>query len=384
MKSLVLTLICTFIATSSPVFAQDFSDADLAELGQAYVEAMNARDAAALDSLMSVRHMAEEIADFVADDASEKQELFDTFLEALPSINGRMISEMERQNAVGVFLRVHEFDGMRGPLARFNVGDGYNYVLLLPVRASRTGDELKIGDLFYATNGERLSQSIGVAAKLASAPSESFLGKLFGVNEVNREFALAFQEAGQLRQQNRLQEAFDVLDGLEGDIRDHRLILMNTIQIASQIDESMYRNELRRLATHHKDDPRVAFTLLDHYFYENDMNSAMSIVDLMEATYGNDAVLNIFRANIELARNNIEPALGYTNTAVELEPFNEDARWTLVTMLVSSEMYAETVQALQMIGSDFGYTFAAENFEAEPLYAGFVKSAEFAEWMGTP
>ena len=83
-------------------------------------------------------------------------------------------------------------------------------------------------------------------------------------------------------------------------------------------------------------------------------------------------------------RNRVEPVLGFADTAVELEPGNEDARWTLETLLVSSEKYAETVQTLHTLASEFGYVFAAENLEAEPLYAGFVKSQEFAEWIGTP
>ena len=383
-RLIVATLIFGFAAVSSGVSAAEFSDAELVDLGHSYVQAVNQLDAEAIDALISTRHMAQNIANIVGDSTAQKQELAQSFQSAIPTINRRILAELERQNGKAVFLRVHEFDGMRGPLIRKSLGDGYNYVLLLPVRTARTERGARIGDMYYATSGELLSASIGIAAKLMTSPSETFLGKLFGANEVDRELASRFQEVGRLREQNKLREAFDLLDQLQGNTRNHRLIVMNTIQLASQLDDDLYREELRRLAKHHKDDPRAAFTLLDHYFYENDLDSAMSIIDLMEQSYGEDAVLNIMRANVESARNRNDTALGFANTAVRLEPGNEDAQWTLLTLLVESEMFVESVQVLQLLESEFGYIFARENFEAEALYTDFVKSEEFAKWIKAP
>ena len=384
MKSIVATLVLIFAAASSGVNAAEFSDTELVNLGQSYVRAINQQDAEALDALISGPHLAQKIAEIAGDNAAEKQDLLRTFEAVVPTLNRRTLAELDRQGGRAIFLRVHEFEGMRGPLVRQSVGDGYNYVLLFPVRSASDERGARVGDLYYATSGEMLSQSIGIAAKLMSSPSETFLGKLFGVKEVDRELALRFQEIARLRQQNKLREAFDLLDQLQGNTRNHRLILMNTIQIASQLDEDLYRAELRRLANHHKDDPRAAFTLLDHYFYENDLDSAMSIIDLMEQSYGADAVINIFRANVESARNRVDLALGFANTAVRLEPGNEDAQWTLLTMLVRSEMFAESVTVLKLLESEFGYVFAREDFEAEPLYADLTKSEEFAQWIEAP
>lgn len=384
MKLIVATLVFGFAAVSGGVSAAEFSDAELTNLGQSYAQAINQLDAEAVDALISTRHLARNIANIVGDTTDEKQELAKTFESAISTINRRILAEVERQNGNAIFLRVHEFDGMRGPLIRKSLGDGYNYVLLLPVRPARTEREARVGDMYYATSGELLSESIGIAAKLMTSPSETFLGKLFGANEVDRELALRFQEVGRLREQNKLREAYDLLDQLQGNTRNHRLIVMNTIQIASQLDDDLYREELRRLAKFHRDDPRAAFTLLDHYYYENDFDSAMSIIDLMEQSYGEDAVLNIMRANVESARGRSEIALGYANTAVRLEPGNEDAQWTLLTLLVESGMFVESVQVLQLLESDFGYAFAREDFEAEPMYTDFAKSAEFAKWIKAP
>ncbi len=382
MKSLFATLVIG-LALASGVSAADFDDAELVELGRTYAQAINELDTRTLDSLVSAQHLAKNIADFVGDNEVQKQQLFNTFVQTVPQINQRLVAEFERQSARAVFLRVHEFDGMRGPLVRYTVGDGYNYVLMLPVRPSRNRDQVKIGDLYYATSGELLSKSIGLAVQLASSPSESFLGKMFGVNDVDENLVATFQEVGRLRQQNRLHDAFDVFDSMQGSVRNHRLILMNTIQIASQLDEGMYRAELNRLATHHKDDPRVAFMLLDHYFYESDFDSAMSIIDVMEQSYGSDAVIYLFRANVDSSRDRFESAVEYARTAVDYEPDNEDAQWSLLTALAQSDRYEESVGVLEVLESEFGYQFAREDFAAEPVYTDLVHSAEFDQWMAS-
>ena len=383
-KSMFATLILGLAVACSAVSAEEISDAELVNLGQSYAQAINNLDADALDVLISARHLAQDIAEIAGDSPAEKQQLLRAFTDTIPTINRRFLAELERQGASAIFMRVHEFNGMRGPLVRYSVGDGYNYALLIPVRPARSSDEARIGDLYFATAGERLSETIGIAAKLASSPSGTFLGKLFGTNEIDRDFVAHFQEIAQLRQQNKLQEAFDVFDRMKPSTRNNRLVLMNTIQIASQLDEKLYRQELGRLARHHKDDPRAAFTLLDYYFFENDFDAAMSIIDLMEQSYGTDAVINMFRANVELSRSRMDKARGFAETAVQLEPGNEAAQWTLLTMLVQSEMFKESVVVLKVLQNEFGYTFARENFYGEPLYAEFVKSDEFDRWIEAP
>ena len=381
MRSLIATLIVAFAVASSGVTAAEFTDEELVELGQAYAQVINDLDADALNALISAPHLAQNIADLAGDSVAEKQELVRVFEAAIPDMSKRMVIELERQGAIAVFMRVHEFAGMRGPLVRYSVGDGYNYALLLPVRPAATGSGALVGDMYFATGGELLSETMGIAAKLMVSPSETFLGKLFGVNEIDRDLSSRLQEVGQLRQQNKLREAFEVLDKMQGSARNHRVIIINALQIASQLDENLYREELRRLAKYHKDDPRAAFTLLDHYFFENDLDSAMSIIDLMERTYGSDAVIFLFRANVELARNRIDNALRFAERSVQLEPDHENAQWTLLTVLVQAQRFGESVKVLQVLESEFGYVFAREDFEAEPLYAEFVRSDEFAQWI---
>ena len=384
MKPLFVTLVLTLSVTGVEASADEFSNRELVDLGQSYTRAINELDVAALNRLVAPEHLAYKIAEIAGDTADETRELAQAFKGAIPRLNQRMLNELERQTASAVYLRIHEYDGMRGPLVRYELNEGYNYVLLLPVRGVHSGDEARIGDLYVATAGELLSETIGIAAKLVNSPSETFLGKLFGDKEINRELVSRFRKVASLRQQNRLREAYDVLNGMEESVRNHRLVLMNAIQLASQVDQDLYRNELRRLARHFSDDPRAAFTLLDHYFFEGDIDSAMSIIDVMEKTYGSDGVLFVLRANLEYSRNRFDTALDFAQTAVQLEPDNEDAQWALLSVLIQLGQFAEGVEILKLLESEFSYAFGRDDFNAEPTYSEFVKSVEFNQWIDAP
>ena len=381
MKSLFATLLLTLSVTRAGASSAEFSDLELVELGQSYTRAINESDVDALNGLVSSEHLAYNIAEIAGDTADEKQELMRAFKNSIPLLNQRILGELERQDASAVYLRIHEYDGMRGPLVRYSLSEGYNYVLLLPVRGAHSGGEARIGDLYYATAGELLSETLGIAAKLVNSPSETFLGKLFGDKEINRELVSRFQQIGKLRQQNKIREAYDVLDEMEGSIRNHRLVLMNAIQLASQLDEELYRKELQRLAEHCKDDPRAAFTLLDHYFYEGDIDSALSTIDVMERTYGSDGVVFMLRANLEISRDRHDSALDFARTAVQLEPGNEDAQWTLLSALIQLRKFADGIEVLELLESEFSYAFERGDFDAEPIYREFVKSVEFDRWI---
>ena len=354
------------------------TDATLEQLGQSYVEAINKYDADSIIKMMSGVDFAESIAEVAGENDLEKQQYRTGFKNAVPNVIQRLVGELQRQEARAVYLRIHTLNDLRGPLVRYRVGDGYNYVLLVPVSDA---DGVKIGDMYVSSTGERLSQTMGTAARLASSPSESFLGQLFGSHEVNEEFVTQIQTVSRLRQQGQVQDAYAILDNLPSPLRNHRLILLQSVQLAAQFDEALYRTELRRLAKHHGDDPRVGFMLLDHYFYENDTEAALQTVDIMEQFYGSDGVFFIFRASLELIRNRPEVAAAHGRSAVELEPNNEDAHWALVTALIEAKQYQEGVEALSVLERNFDYAFVLEDFAGDSALGEFAASKAFTDWI---
>jgi hypothetical protein len=289
-----------------------------------------------------------------------------------------MVDEMERQDGVAVFLRVHDFNGIHGPLVRYDMEGGYNYVLLVAVQVAGAA---RIGDLYFATNGQLFSEATAVAAKLLLSPNDSFLGKLFGGIEVNADLLADFREIGRMHQEGDYAGGYRKLLELPESVRNQFIMTNYAVQFAARINEDLYRRELRRLARYHKDNPSAAFMLIDHYFYEEDYDSAMAVIDVMEKAYGTDAVMFLFRANVQMARGDLPKARQFATKSTQLEPDHEDSQWTLLTVLMRSGDYDAGIAVLNVLERDFGYSFAAENFESAPLYDGFVRSKAFADWI---
>lgn len=370
------------IVLGQPSFADDMAsgleDAQLAELGQHWTAAINAGDAAALNDMLDAVALARRSAATFSESKKERDDFVRGFTNGASRLAPMWISQVRAQKGRARFLRVHTFKGMRGPLLRYDLGNGYNYVLLI---AEPRGAAPQVVDIFLATTGQRLSDSLGAVSVLLVAPNPGLLDRLFGVTRIDYGVATTFKELGQQQRAGRTADAYATLQKLPEAIRNQRVVLNIGVQLASQLgDEDIYRQELARLARRYKDDPTAAFTLIDYYFFEGDFKSAMEAVAGMERAFGNDAAIAMMKANIAMTGGDLAAARRYAQQAVDLEPDNEDGRWTLVTSLMRAEDYAAGIQVLESLERDFGYHFDPARFAGNEVYAGFVQSPEYAAW----
>ncbi len=384
LKIFLTTLLLGFATLANSAPTDDFTHAELTGLGLAYEKAVNAYDVDSVNELHSAQHFGQAVAEIAGDNEPEKRELAKAFASALDFINTKTIDQLERQGSTLKFLRVHLLEGRRGPLLRISAGDAYNYVFLHPARVTGPEGGVRIGDLYYATTGEWISRTLGIANRLLTNPSGTFLGKIFGIKAVNDDLNKLFIELGELRRKGEYQKAYELIDELDENMRNQRLVLINSIGIAGEINDELYAKELDRMARHYKDDPRAAFVLMDHYVLKGEYEEAAAVIDLMEKTYGSDAVMSIFRSNLELAQDRNEAAIIHARKAVELEPDFENGQWVLVSALITAEQYAESAKVLRTLARDFGYIFTREDFMEDPFYEDFVKTKEFGDWIDAP
>jgi predicted Zn-dependent protease len=184
-----------------------------------------------------------------------------------------------------------------------------------------------------------------------------------------------------LQRAGRTAEAYDKVRGLPEPIRNHRVMMNISVQLASLLSEQLYREELGRLARYHRDDPTAAFTLIDYYFYKGDTDAAMNAILGMERAFGNDGAISILKANISVEAGDLFGARRFAREGVELEPDNELGQLTLLSILMLSEQYTDGIKVLEGLEQDFGYVFDASSFAGEELYEGFVRSAEYDAWI---
>lgn len=387
MKNLAARLVLTFSlficlsaegARTEP--APGLNDTQLSALGTSYAAAINSRDAATLDALFDLQALASKVAATVTSDRQERAEFVRGFMGGAKNMSRQIIEQIHAASGQARFLGMRSFDGLHGPLVRYDLGDqGYNYVLLICEPASN--GEARIVDMFIATNGVRMSVTTGAVSQLMLKPQTSILEMLFGPTAMDKKVAATFVELGRLQRQRDYAGAYAKLAELPDAVRNHRVVMNLAVQLASLINEDLYRAELARLAEHFGNDPTAAFALVDHYFYTGNTGAAMASLENMERTFGSDAAINSLKASVMLAARKPDAAIPFATTAVKLEPDNETAHWTLVTVLMSAEQYKQGISALETLEKQFGYAFEPSNFDGVEAYAGFIKSAEFVAWM---
>jgi hypothetical protein len=325
--------------------AAGISDAQLADLGRSWVKAFNEHDESALNDVLAFEILAARSAASFTDNESERTAFVRGFMAGRGRFAQNMITQMEVAHGHALYLKVHSFNGMRGALVRYDFEtQGNNYVLL--IAENLQGSRPRVVDLFVATNGRRLSETLGAVSQLLVAPSESLLGKLFGATSVDKDLAATFKQIGELQLQGKTAEVYAKLTELPEPIRNHRVVLNMSVQASSLVGEDAYREELARLARYHRDDPTTTFALIDYYFYKGDFDAAMRATLSMERAFGLDAAIAMLKANVALAARDLPQARKFAEQAVELEPENEASRWTLLGVLMPAEQYADGIEVL--------------------------------------
>jgi hypothetical protein len=376
----VALLVCRLALAEEADMGVGLSDAQLETLGRNWTSAINDRDVPALSRILDLHALGSRSAATLKTSEAERNDFVRGFMRGGERLAENWLAQIDAVDGSAVFLKVHSFDGMRGPLVRYDLGDqGYNYLLL--IAESREAADPRVADIFLATTGQRFSETLGAISLMLVAPNDSLLGELFGMTSIDKNLVATFTSIGQLQRAGRTAEAYDKVRGLPEPIRNHRVMMNISVQLASLLSEQLYREELGRLARYHRDDPTAAFTLIDYYFYKGDTDAAMNAILGMERAFGNDGAISILKANISVEAGDLFGARRFAREGVELEPDNELGQLTLLSILMLSEQYTDGIKVLEGLEQDFGYVFDASSFAGEELYEGFVRSAEYDAWI---
>lgn len=377
----VALLVCRLALADEADMAVGVSDAQLQELGQRWAAAINESDVPSLSALLDLQALGgRTAATMPTTTEAQRNDFVLGFTRGGSRLLPTWIQQVQSAEGSALFLKVHSFDGMRGPLVRYDLGDqGYNYLLLIAER--REAAEPRVVDIFLATTGQRFSDTLGAISMMLVAPNDSLLGRVFGLTDIDEGLVKSFTSIGELQRAGRTADAFAKLQTLPEPIRNHRVMLNLSVQFASLLSEDLYREELARLARYHRDDPTAAFMLIDYYFYKGDTQAAMDALLGMERAFGTDGAIAILKANISVEADDLFNARRFARQSVDLEPSNELGFLTLLTILMLSEEYADGIEVLEGLEQDFGYAFEEAAFTDNDLYAGFVRSPEYAAWI---
>ncbi|MBF7073529.1 hypothetical protein ISG33_08990 [Glaciecola sp. MH2013] len=213
------------------------------------------------------------------------------------------------------------------PMVRLDHSDGGHEFMLLFFN-----DANKIIDLFYASKGGIVSDSVAGTTQLLLPTQNRFIARLLGKEENSKETTAKFVKMLTLRNQGKFPEVLELIQTLPESIQSHRAIVELEVLIGQNVSDESYMNALGKLNTYFGDDPSTSFMLIDYHVTVGDNESAAKSVDKAIEFWGEDAALINLKANMLYLLGDNKAAIEQAKLGIAKEPNFEDLYWTLIAL----------------------------------------------------
>jgi len=384
----ILGLFCCVVAfaaaTTALALPADSKAPNMAAVGAQITTIINERQANALASLIDMNALGERVATNVFENEGGRREFARGFAKTAQAkaLVADFFREMDRSpDSAAKFLKVVTRDTETRPLLRFDYGDdGFEYIEFV-IRPDGKGG-VKIIDWAPLSGGELYSQIIGRMARILSEPAPGLIQTLLGMPQIDQETLKRMKSIAEMRRKGDLRSAYLEMEKLPSAIADSRFVLVQRASLANESgDDAGYRKTLARLQELHGKDPAAAFMLLDHYFLTKDLDKCLQAITAIESRVGVDGMTQMLRSSIYMTLGKHQEAVTYARKAIELEPDMSTPYFTLAQSHVALGQFAEAVEVYSTLQDDFGYQFTKDGFAKNEIFAKFVASSQFKEWL---
>jgi pentatricopeptide repeat protein len=384
LKAVAYTLLILFGLQSSSGFTESGnSQSKQVNLANTLLSAFNQYDSELLCSVIDFETLGIRSAEKIFEKKIERDAFLNGFIKTSDRSCRQIIKNIKTANGSAKLLRTTKVKNDDRILIRLDLGDlGFDYLEF--ITRTVTNGSYRVVDWYQLTSGQLVSDTMGGIARMVIDPNPSLLKRMLGANQINKEAMNQIQMMVSLISKGKSTEAYDAFTSLPESLKSKRLLILFGIGAASRTgDDEKYKESLALLAKYHSDDPSAAVMLIDYYFYQGAWDKVLSAIDTIESRFGNDAMLELLRANVFLSKN-VDPKFEYhAKNAIAMESDFIDAYFTLINGYVSKKNYEQMIKVFDQMMSRFEYQLKKEDFYEEPLYSDFVKSKAFKEWRLT-
>jgi tetratricopeptide (TPR) repeat protein len=275
-------------------------------------------------------------------------------------------------------------------LRAYTSTDGTNHVLirlLLPDGAVNyhemivTNDDKgvpRVRDIYVFTSAELLSDTMHRMFLFALAQDPNALEKLSGQKNPMFEHLEEYKGMMEKVRSGDAAGAEALYRRLPIEIQRQKNVMLAHVFASSKLgnDEKYLKamDEMRRLFPQ---DGAIDLMSIDAYLLRGKWDDALGAINRLDESVG-DPYLDVFRANINLRRGDVEKARRFAVQAAEREPLLEPAWWAQVNISLADRNHAETVRLLTHLRDVLQVKLA--DLTTLPDYAAFVDSPEYAAW----
>lgn len=376
---LIIAVAMVSVASAKEATTNSLDHGQSDKLAREFLQRVSAQEFNEADKLIDFRAYSGRVAKHIFDSQAEQQNFVSGFTSGLQksSFTKKIFVAAITAPTSYKYLGIND---QGKPVIRMDYESGGHEYIKLILSDTPTGKPL-IQDFLFASTGEYSTIGTANGVKYLIQPSESILKRLIGATEVNATLVNNFKKIGKLRAQGKLRESYDVIQTFPEELRNKREILNISINVASSFDESIYRSELSKLAKLYGHDSKLAFMLVDHYFYQEDWVKAIDALQLSKKEWVDDGVFNTSIAQMQLKNEKFTEAINSSELAIKREPENEGMYWSALIIYNTAKKFNSAANILTILKDQFNYEFDAEEFRKDPDYSDFIQSDAFKSWF---
>ena len=256
-------------------------------------------------------------------------------------------------------------------------GQGLNYHEFMLAR--RLDGKARAVDVYIYYSGDMLSETIRrIYVQGAAVESRGILSRLVGADQDFIKNASKLQEMSAATNAGKGRDAMQIFDQLPVSLQKDKTYLLTRLTAARTLDDKTYSESIERFQKLYPRDAAVDIHSIDGFLLMKQYDKAIRATNRVDKSVGGDPHLNKIRLGVYLKADQFDKARETAEAIVEDDPKLVGNYWSLVAIQLKQNDYPATLKTLKTLDERFVLKF--KDFSTVPVYSGFVKSPQFAEW----
>ena len=282
------------------------------------------------------------------------------------------------------FLRARERLGFPALLLRIKTADGaVSYVDLL-VRPE--GASFRIVDMFnyiFATTASEESRNL--LGMMLSKSAGGGLATMLGIPQMDEKTGSILISLNEASRAGNATEVLRICDSLTPGLKLQRSFFIIRLQALMALSSSnkfdeQYKEALRAAPDILGKDSTTDLLMVDLLFMEKDFRGAEDCLKRLDGIIGGDPYLKYLRAGARMQMKDYAGVLELADQAAKEDPKMADVVDLRLAVHLARRDFKAAVEELRAFKRNFGPVLDRTALAAEPQYAEFLTSPEFAAW----
>ncbi|MBT4838056.1 MAG: hypothetical protein HON94_11990 [Methylococcales bacterium] len=317
--------------------------------------------------------------DFQFDDDEEQKAFIKKIKNSLNEHNISLFKHLGYRDDIK-FIRILIREKAIHALIRLNFANKSLGYIELVLQQNDYGD-VSIVDWYDYSQGDFYSVALRQLTSLVYPSNQSIWTTLFGTKKPTKKTIDQLVDLAEMEQNKKYKDWLEAYKILPEYIQNSRLYLTRQVAIASLTkDQGIYKKALYALAKDHKQDVSLTMVLLDYYFYNQQYDDTVRILESFNLRIGGDAGIYTLISSILYTQKNYFQAIANAKGAILADRSYKNAYWSLLRAYLITDNYRQSINMMNQLVRRFKVKMPFSTIEKHPEYSRLIKSSDYKRW----